>query len=309
MNDVVVAMMAAGSFFAERVRAEGASALDRLVGPQHVRGGDLGDVLTRFIRRRRHDWAVAWHNNGYPRVTLGHRHAASLMSTHTNPESISDARAPWSAFLLDIPYGLIEYPVKTVCRVEGTETISGTKTLHAALALVLCDVDRIAEVYIYGSDGEYRSMLQTDSLEKLGAFKHADPGTELVARLVLGVCLEMTTPTYKGARSVGPQPIRRDPRTGEPRTWVFRLSRDVKVDCRDVVRDYCRGVGSASAPSVQCLVRGHWKHQPCGKGSEERKYIFVEPYWRGPEDAPIAMRKHRRHGNCAVSFVTGEETR
>ena len=33
MNDVVVAMMAAGSFFAERVRAEGASALDRLVEP------------------------------------------------------------------------------------------------------------------------------------------------------------------------------------------------------------------------------------------------------------------------------------
>ena len=50
-----------------------------------------------------------------------------------------------------------------------------------------------------------------------------------------------------------------------------------------------------SAPSVQTLVRGHWKHQPHGKGRSERKYIFVEPYWRGPEDAPITVRPHALH--------------
>jgi hypothetical protein len=44
---------------------------------------------------------------------------------------------------------------------------------------------------------------------------------------------------------------------------------------------------------VRSLVAGHWKMQPCGEGRKDRKLIRIEPYWRGPLDAPVvnAIRK------------------
>lgn len=36
---------------------------------------------------------------------------------------------------------------------------------------------------------------------------------------------------------------------------------------------------------MRYCVRGHWKMQPHGEGRRERKRIFVQPYWKGPEGA------------------------
>jgi hypothetical protein len=35
------------------------------------------------------------------------------------------------------------------------------------------------------------------------------------------------------------------------------------------------------------MVRGHPRWQACGPGRSERKLIWVNPFWKGPEDAPI----------------------
>lgn len=110
-------------------------------------------------------------------------------------------------------------------------------------------------------------------------------------RLLLGVVLELTEhrPSEEHRRA-GTRTTKRNS-LGEPVAWTYTLTRDVKVDCRQAVRDYVEGRRS-SAPSVQCLVRGHWKRQAHGPARSLRKFIFVEPYWRGPEDAPIATRSH-----------------
>lgn len=108
---------------------------------------------------------------------------------------------------------------------------------------------------------------------------------DMVGRLALGVLLEFEREEHRAKRASGPN--KRD-RRGPPRAWVFQFCRGVKCDVRAAVTDYCRGGGSS--PSVQTLVRGHWKNQVCGQARTGRKRIHVEPYWRGPEDAPIAVR-------------------
>jgi hypothetical protein len=45
--------------------------------------------------------------------------------------------------------------------------------------------------------------------------------------------------------------------------------------------------------SVRHMVRGHWKQQVCGQGRQDRKHIFVEPYWRGPELAEVLNRDYK----------------
>ncbi len=87
------------------------------------------------------------------------------------------------------------------------------------------------------------------------------------------------------------------PRTGPkadstaPR-GIHRLIREVKVDCRAAVAAYLSGERSKS-PTVQTLVRGHYQRVAVGPGRTGRRWVHREPFWRGPEDAPVAVHTHR----------------
>jgi hypothetical protein len=78
-----------------------------------------------------------------------------------------------------------------------------------------------------------------------------------------------------------PWPVRR----------VFQITTPVRHDFRAAIGDYIRHGGSP--PSVQGIVTGHWKMQAHGTGRQLRRRQWIEPYWRGPEDAPIALRPHK----------------
>jgi hypothetical protein len=39
--------------------------------------------------------------------------------------------------------------------------------------------------------------------------------------------------------------------------------------------------------SCQWWVSGHWRHQPCGERLQNRKWIWLAPYIKGPSDKPI----------------------
>lgn len=42
------------------------------------------------------------------------------------------------------------------------------------------------------------------------------------------------------------------------------------------------------------LVAGHWRNQPCGPRNMERKLIFIQPHWRGPDYASVDEKPERR---------------
>lgn len=39
--------------------------------------------------------------------------------------------------------------------------------------------------------------------------------------------------------------------------------------------------------SVRFMVRGHWRNQACGEKLGQRRPVYVAPYLKGPEDAPL----------------------
>lgn len=43
--------------------------------------------------------------------------------------------------------------------------------------------------------------------------------------------------------------------------------------------------------TVRTLVSGHWRNQVCGVGGLDRKTIWIEPHWRGPEAAPLTEKR------------------
>jgi hypothetical protein len=42
--------------------------------------------------------------------------------------------------------------------------------------------------------------------------------------------------------------------------------------------------GVGKSPTVRVRVQGHWKRQVFGPARANRKIIWIEPYWRGPDD-------------------------
>jgi hypothetical protein len=229
-------------------------------------------------------FAACWAACGFPQVLLPHRLAASLMATKIPAEALPEVESPWTCFMVAVPDGLLSLPIHGVG--------------------LIVDPARPVRVLFAG---DCYAGAEAGSLRELVAASLADDGPtadalRLALRLVLGVCVELDSDHHRQAIAAGGSPGRIHRRGKEPVSWTYRLTRDVKVDCRAWVRDYCLHGGKS--PTVQSLVRGHHRRQRCGPDGALRKWIHVEPYWRGPEDAPIAVRSHvlgENHGQTVGS--------
>ncbi len=71
----------------------------------------------------------------------------------------------------------------------------------------------------------------------------------------------------------------------------YKITDDIKVDARDVVRRYNNG--ERGSPSVRTLVRGFYRNQHHGPRGSLIKNVWIHPYWRGNESLPIATKVHR----------------
>jgi hypothetical protein len=116
---------------------------------------------------------------------------------------------------------------------------------------------------------------------------------EVFARLAAGVCLLAETPTNIRRKSTK-KAQHRWRFSKLPLTTEYVLAPDVRIgfDCTEAVRAYVSG-DRRGLPRMQWIVRGHWRNQPCGPNHSERKRIWIQPHWKGPEDAPRLFREHK----------------
>lgn len=244
-------------------------------------------------------WSARWADQAFPVLAMGHKYAASLMATSIPSEYAAEIIPPFKAFMIEIPNGLID--------VRDDQGVSWN--VRYALVQFL---ENIPGVFVWnyvliteGSITLWRHGVPTNLLTEAKpehvtswedysfSFKidsHDDRVNVVIGRLILGACLALSSkdsskPIGK-SHSCPSGSLRTSP---EPLVRVFQLGRPIVVDCRQTIKDYLSGE-KHSAPSVQKLVRGHWQRQPYGAQSSLRKWIQKEPYWRGPEGAPILQR-------------------
>jgi hypothetical protein len=215
-------------------------------------------------------FAAGWYCSGYPRVTIGHRHAAALMATKAGPQTLNDIRLPWESFVVDVPDKLVH---------------SDNGWLQH---LTISSVGPGIVIATIGQSGG--SGILVTSIDSLNRVSETNRSLELACRLLFGVVLELNTHRAAQLHARGVKAIRRD-HSGRALPTTFTLGRPIKIDCRDAVRDYSLGK-RGNALTVQSLIRGHWKMQAHGPELSLRKPIFIEPYWRGPEDGPGVIRSH-----------------
>lgn len=241
-------------------------------------------------------WAV----NAFPQVTIGEKHLAALIATKMPDDVLNAVRSPWSAWLIEIPPRVLSMMGDNLQRLPVARILVGWDATEGWLVYPVSTDGMVNFIQQYDAadlayDGpEKRSMADEDGVLLVeGSDRLVSRSLTAIGRAVLGVALEMNSRQNLYREPSGPAPKWSKRKMGAPpiKCRTYQLRANVTVDCREQVRDFILGKRS-SAPSVQHIVRGHWKMQACGPNLSERKPIWIQPYWRGPEGAAIAVRSH-----------------
>ena len=241
-----------------------------------------------------------WFACGAPRVKIDAPQAAALMLTDL-PDGFVDSELhqPWPAFIVELPDGLVPMGddwgwarrllVHRV-RVGTADTLwwmmaQGAESGMSLGRRSLSDLQDIAELQRGGDDDRVamfglRIRTSHDAFTRFAA----------LAKLLAGVCYKFQERPPAPIRSRSGGAIRRRP-GGPPQTTEIKLGFPVKVDLSNVVRGHLLGHVKRLS-KVQWLVRGHWRNQACGPQRSLRQMKWIEPFWKGPLDAPILVRTY-----------------
>ena len=240
-----------------------------------------------------------WVHLGLPTVHyVGHKYAAALMSIRV-PRGI-DVHPPWETFLIEIPPDLLYAQGKTrlesmafifVSRINKPDGMVWAIEGITREGTVLHSNSLVENMQENLDDPAFDADMVDDGSAEFGLTGIDVRTTNLMRRLVLGTCLAMADSTNVQASSK--KNPKKNKRAGqlpdEPRIYV--VGRPVDMDCREPLRRFMLGE-TRNPLTVQFMVRGHWRNQACGTDLTGRKVIWIQPYWKGPIDAPVLVRSH-----------------
>lgn len=228
-------------------------------------------------------FAIMWFNAGFPKLEVGHKLAASLALTDA-PDDV-EVKAPWGAWSIVVPPGLFgdedpQYPGESVARVwcVGSEPR-----------------------FFVSHNGQLMGPLSRDVIHRDSPYERGRAVALALEALVRGCCLCLSNPDdYRrqklGSSSSSSKKSSREHESPDFSTTRFMLSAPVTVDLRDHLRDVIAGRkhgGGGGAPTVQFMVRGHWKNQAHGPRHSLRKQIWIQPFWKGDESARVLLRNYK----------------
>jgi hypothetical protein len=228
-------------------------------------------------------WAWQWAEEGFWTLTCGHKFAAALACTNTG-DGDDDLELPARALRVQLPNGLL---------VAGANEIR-TAYLHLpdeGTCRLFLKAQGVTERFsIEMRATTVRGLLFADAdVEALS--EEQERLCVLARRVVVGLLYTMQHTNNFRSKSfptIGPKHDGRGP----PNHRTVFVGGTIGVDARPQVAAWLNG-SKRSVPALQHIVRGHYKRQVMGVSGTGRKVIWVEPYWRGPEGAPILVHPRR----------------
>ena len=248
--------------------------------------------------------AALWYHQGLPQVVMGHKYAAALLATKLSKDVVASIRPPWRAFFIEVPKGLLlardnqrgeDVSITGILVAQLSHKDGGKRWVYYAIS------ESQVTLWAHGVTSEHLVKGDTSANYENDLFiadiQDIDLRTaSLIGRLILNVCLAMSDPTnVKPPKETKSSKKAHNERTSnEPKARTYILGSTPSVDCRQHVAEYVRTgrVGTSTQLSVQLMVAGHWKNQAHGPELSLRKLLWIEPYWKGPEEAPVIVKPH-----------------
>lgn len=247
--------------------------------------------------------AGRWADQGFPQIELGHKYASNLAETVINdPATLALIRPPWRAFMVEIPSGMFyasnedgsAVPI-TRMLVHRYDDLDRGKYPDGYGWSITAFTERGFLLWRSGTIEEIiRETLQPDL-----DMPHAEVVTsvdersmQMLGRIAINVCLaflnkSIVQPTGKAKGWDGSRP--KGSRI-EPVVRNFKIAQPVVLNLQDDVRNYilhgAPGSRKGSPLKVQVLVRGHFKPKLEARLGHP---VWIEPYWKGKEGAPILV--------------------
>ena len=229
------------------------------------------------------------------------RYFSAMAQTKLSPDAFDELKIPYPAFAVRLPRGLIvgsdgrEYDLAYFGQFDQIavgatvhEVMSYYAVRSSADEISIWSTDSKSLVELLFADAQQPSLRAPEDEQEDSSDARI---RELVRRAVVGLLYTMQHTTHwcfgSYMNRVGKNRVRREP----PAHREVIIGRPIAVDVSEAVRRDA-AEGTHASPTVQTLVRGHIKRQVCGADRADRKLIWIEPYWRGPEEAPILVRPY-----------------
>jgi hypothetical protein len=269
--------------------------------------GDTEGYLTKVSLRIPNEqmmvmWSGRWVDQGCPRILFDSKYATLLMSTDVGKDLTDKIVFPYKAFLIELPDNLLDTKdgegkmqplrkvfVQVLVHANGDDVVNIIALTDIGLQLWRHGLP-ISELT--------NTMLSEDTSWDYGldCESRDDRVMNLIGRLIISMCVAMSDPDNyrkqkRSKRRYGGGYKSRS-NSGLPEIQTFVVGEPTKLNCRPAVLNYLKGKKGTTrkGPTVQFLVRGHWRYQPYGPKRKKRKFIRIDPYWKGPEDAKILAR-------------------
>ncbi len=269
---------------------------DFFCGVDVVDGAPGTDIQSQTLHGA---WLCRWGESGLPTIVLTGKQAASLALTNHDGVGVMP---PWRAFLVKVASDAFDtqgqklHGVRVIRRASEHAPPDDDPGMDGKWS-VMTDVGD----YTLWENNRWPQELMTGELlapereRQLGTLE-TEPKEirlrRLLCRMVISLCVvisggagSLRRPSKRARKSLGMvTPV------GNSNEWTLGLP--VTIDTRGVIQDYLSG-SAKRVYSVRWVVRGHLRNQACGAGLQERKKRWIEPYWKGPERAPMLLREHK----------------
>ena len=261
-------------------------------------------------------FAAKWAVHAFQRITTTHTYAAALMCSDADHVVLQDIEVQWYGFMITVPNGMFPYHDDSLNRDSEYNRILVSVFDHYA-QLVLFDqsapavAPKTSSAMLSQTASSLATLLDVGggSGERVDPDENIDLSSATIARmqrilimakrLVAGLLLSLQNQNNFKSKVYPARDGKRHREAGaEPEHRVVFVGAPLKIDCRPKVMDFIHnGPGRKGAPpQVQFIVRGHYKRQVIGIGRLGRKVIWIEPFWKGREDAPILTRPKKVGG-------------
>ncbi len=255
--------------------------------------------------------ATKWVSCGMQQVEMGHKFAAALLVSTVSKELLDQVKMPWPAFMIVVPNDMIfmsnpadENKPTQVNRIMAFEV----DNRHGKWAYLAWARNMDLTLWRFGVTAEYLLPATIDPNYWGDSYVTSDlkltdldtTASVLIGRLIITTCISMTMPEMISARNAKTHEMwkkaKGDPlnldRSKEPMPQVWSVGKPITMDFRDRVREFATGQKTDRTLEVRRMVIGHFKQQVFGKGRKDRRNQWIEPYWRGPEEAAINVSPH-----------------
>jgi hypothetical protein len=242
-------------------------------------------------------FAGKWAVHAFQRLMTSHTFAAALMCSDVQRDVLLTIEKQWDAFLVIVPNGML-----VVSGLEFSRILVATYSFGARMILLTTGGPEISlkSVAFTGTVADEAATL-ADLLVSEGDDLEEDMATKrclvMAKRLVAGLLLNLQDAGTHKVRNVDARPKSKK-REAEPEHRIVTIGAPIEIDCRAAVKEYIehgtrsseKGHRRHGTPTVQWMVRGHFRMQAHGPRHSLRRKLWIHPFWKGDESMLIQTR-------------------